>query len=93
MMNNVNDLLSTEKACQVCGGDGISRCDNPDHGFIESMQGEIGRLGCPVCGFDSNYKVHGETCETCNGDGVIPIYYTPKQFKEITGKNLSRRIG
>ena len=24
-------------------------CNNPDHGFIDAVGGEIGRLGCPGC--------------------------------------------
>ena len=57
--------------CPECNGDGIGRCDNPDHGFISAMPGEIGRLGCPVCGHDPDHKT-GEVCETCNGEGDVP---------------------
>jgi len=58
--------------CETCGGDGKETCNNPDHGFIEALGGEIGRLGCPVCGHDENYKVpNGGKCEDCNGTGKI----------------------
>ena len=57
--------------CPDCGGDGIETCTNPDHGFIGAMGGEIGRLGCPVCGHDPDHKVRGEKCGTCDGDGIV----------------------
>ena len=63
MMNKVT--------CPSCGGDGKETCHNPDHGFIGAMGWhEIGRLGCPVCGHDSNNKVpNGGKCELCVGNG------------------------
>lgn len=57
--------------CEMCKGDGISRCDNPDHGFISAVGREISRIGCPVCGHDEEYKVYGEECDACNGTGFI----------------------
>ena len=58
--------------CYACGGDGKETCDNPDHGFIEFVGGEIGRLGCPVCGHDPDHKVpNGGPCDICNGTGFI----------------------
>jgi hypothetical protein len=61
-----------EDVCPDCGGDGKETCNNPDHGFIGGIGGEISRLGCPVCGHDENYKVpNGGDCETCNGTGAI----------------------
>lgn len=58
--------------CPCCKGDGRETCTNPDHGFIEAMPGEIGRLGCPVCGHDPNHKVkNGGQCEVCNGTGKV----------------------
>jgi len=64
--------------CPFCKGDGIGRCGNPEHGFIEAMPGDIGRLGCPVCGHDDDYRVRSrytsngwETCEHCNGSGLV----------------------
>lgn len=60
-----------KEICEDCGGDGKDTCNNPDHGFIEAMPGEIGRLGCPVCGHDEDYKVpNGGDCEICNGTGI-----------------------
>jgi hypothetical protein len=60
------------ETCEDCGGDGRETCNNPDHGFIISMGGEIGRLGCPVCGHDPDFKVpNGGGCDTCNGTGHI----------------------
>ena len=57
------------KLCPFCGGDGIARCSNPDHGFINLMGGEMERLGCPVCGHDEEHKIKGKKCENCNGTG------------------------
>lgn len=68
--------------CPVCGGDGKERCDNPDHGFIEMMSGEVGRLVCPVCGHDPDYKVPGgNECWECGGSGNVTV----KQWEEYTG--------
>lgn len=69
--------------CPACGGDGKETCNNPDHGFISSVAGEIGRLGCPVCGHDENHKVRCwdkeegkykyHICTGCNGKGVLTL--------------------
>lgn len=66
--------------CPACGGDGKETCNNPDHGFIEAMPGEIGRLGCPVCGHDPNHKVNRgkNTCPECGGYGHV----SPEVFEE-----------
>ena len=69
------------KICPDCEGDGISRCNNPDHGFIEGMPGEVNRLGCPVCGHDPEYRVFGEKCETCQGKGTIPEDNIREEFE------------
>jgi hypothetical protein len=61
----------TQEPCKQCGGDGIETCDNPDHGFIDAVGGEIGRLGCPGCGHDPNHKMKGP-CPACKGTGVEP---------------------
>lgn len=57
--------------CPDCYGDGIERCNNPDHGFTNAVGGELGRLGCPVCGHDEQHRVFGSKCPTCNGTGVV----------------------
>ena len=33
------------------------KCDNPDHGFIEAMGGELRRLGCPCCGHNPGHII------------------------------------
>lgn len=58
--------------CSACGGDGIETCDNPDHGFISVMPGDIGRLGCPCCGHHPEHKMSGP-CPECNGTGIMVI--------------------
>ena len=57
--------------CEVCNGTGKEICDNPDHGFIVGVGGEIGRLGCPCCGHDEDHAIPNTTCEVCNGTGNI----------------------
>ena len=42
-------VKASDDPCESCGGDGVDTCSNPDHGFIEAVPGDIGRLGCPVC--------------------------------------------
>jgi hypothetical protein len=60
--------------CFCCGGDGKDTCTNPDHGFISAMPGDIGRLGCPVCGHDPYHKVpSGGDCECCKGKGFMEL--------------------
>ena len=66
-MSNKPDLIT----CPDCDGDGIETCNNPDHGFIEMVGGEMNRLGCPVCGHDPDHKVRDEACDTCNGTGQM----------------------
>lgn len=58
--------------CPTCGGDGIERCDNPDHGFIKlSGYSDIGRIGCPACGHDPQHRIMGCKCPDCNGSGLV----------------------
>ncbi len=68
-----------DTTCEYCGGDGIETCNNPDHGFINAVGGELQRLGCPVCGHDENHKVrywkdgkyeYGK-CDYCFGTGHV----------------------
>lgn len=59
--------------CPECGGTGTEICDNPDHGFISAVGGEIGRLGCPVCGRDELHRVPNSVCEICKGSGVAEM--------------------
>ena len=58
--------------CPTCEGDGIERCTNPDHGFIQALSfTDIGRLGCPCCGHDEKHRIMGCKCPDCNGTGII----------------------
>ena len=57
--------------CPECNGTGNEICDNPDHGFIAGIGGEIGRLGCPCCGHDDEHRIPGTKCGLCNGSGRI----------------------
>lgn len=65
--------------CPACGGDGKETCNNPDHGFIRAMPGDIGRMGCPVCGHDEDHKVYAYKdgkryqcdCDACGGGGLL----------------------
>lgn len=60
--------------CPCCGGDGKETCTNPDHGFIDFIGGETGRLGCPVCGHHPEHKVRsGGLCDTCEGSGKVTV--------------------
>lgn len=70
--------------CPVCGGDGKETCDNPDHGFIGAIGGEIRRLGCPVCGHDENFKVPGGgDCFECNGVGKVSAGQAAEYLESI----------
>lgn len=58
--------------CPLCGGDGKETCNNPDHGFINAIGGELQRLGCPVCGHSETHKVkNGGVCDLCEGLGEV----------------------
>lgn len=60
--------------CLDCGGDGRETCNNPDHGFIDGVGGEIGRLGCPGCGYDVKRKIPGGgDCLPCRGTGKMTV--------------------
>lgn len=88
----VQDMVITDEdfeiyyRCPACGGDGKETCNNPDHGFIEAMPGETGRLGCPVCGHDPKHKVNRgkNTCPECGGHGhVLPAFF--EEYGRETG--------
>jgi len=57
--------------CELCSGTGREICDNPEHGFIVAVGGEINRLGCPCCGHDENHAIPNTVCEMCNGTGIF----------------------
>src|ERR1035437_3171214 len=78
----------TEEVCPDCGGDGIMTCNNPDHGFIDGVGGELGRLGCPGCGHDPNHKMRNTPCETCKGIGRIKLPSRPAPESMKTWKYL-----
>ena len=48
--------------CENCNDLGYEICSNPDHKLIDAVGGEIGRLGCPVCGHDPFYRIMSEPC-------------------------------
>lgn len=69
--------------CLTCEGDGIERCDNPDHGFIQEMTfNDMGRLGCPCCGHDEKHRITGSKCPDCNGTGIIEGAKNTEQANE-----------
>lgn len=35
----------------------VEVCSNSDHGFIDAVGGEVGRLGCPCCGHDEDHII------------------------------------
>ncbi len=55
--------------CLECNGTGNEICDNPDHGFIEAIGHEIGRLGCPLCGHDEEHRIPNTICHKCGASG------------------------
>lgn len=57
--------------CEECMGTGYEICNNPDHGFISSMPGDIGRLGCPACGHDEQHRIMSSKCPICKGSGMV----------------------
>lgn len=85
-LQDTPSLPKQEVVCPACGGDGKETCNNPDHGFIEAMPGETGRLGCPVCGHDPNHKVNRgrNTCLECGGHGHVSEEVA-EEFARLTG--------
>ena len=61
------DKQKAIKPCPICKGTGYEICDNPDHGFIDTVDGEIRRLGCPCCGHDEQHRILSSPCSTCGG--------------------------
>jgi hypothetical protein len=68
--------------CPACGGDGIERCNNPDHGLINSLSfHDVGRIGCPCCGHDPYYRIGKHIdgrkvfnyCPECEGSGKVTL--------------------
>ena len=44
--------------CKTCGGDGIERCDNPDHGLLDALSFRgANESACPCCGHDEQYRM------------------------------------
>lgn len=44
--------------CTSCGGDGIERCDNPDHGLLNSLSFRgANESACPCCIHDEQYRM------------------------------------
>lgn len=66
MIREANPELREE--CANCDGHGKEICTNPDHGFINAVGGDIGRIGCPACGHDE-YCRTTEDCFKCDGTG------------------------
>lgn len=59
------------KSCEECNGTGNEICDNPDHGFIDSIPGDFGRIGCPLCGHDELHRIPNTVCGNCDGLGYL----------------------
>jgi len=63
--------IPENERCLECHGTGMEICDNPDHGFIQAMPRDIGRIGCPLCGHDDLHRIYNSICATCKGTGRI----------------------
>lgn len=62
--------------CPVCHGDGIKRCDNPDHGLLTALTFRgTDQEPCPVCGHDKLHRIKNGNvwvkCQYCEGTGII----------------------
>jgi len=72
------------QVCPLCHGDGLERCDNPDHGLLEALTGtkssDIGRIGCPGCGHDPQHRTK-DKCPACAGTGVVAVPETKPERK------------
>jgi len=63
--------------CDSCNGDGIERCDNPDHGIVHFAGSHAGHhRGCPCCGNDEKHRMRSwkngkwewNVCPDCHGE-------------------------
>jgi len=68
------NLLPTEKVCPECGGGGREYIDSCHDCEIDKSE----------CG--DHTMCSGNICDNCI-DGIIQIYYTPEDYKRITGKD------
>ena len=59
-------------------------CPNCTDGKIYTICKECGGRGCKDCQEVGEWL---EDCKTCKGTGKIPIYETPEQYKNRTGKD------
>jgi len=60
-----------ENKCETCDGDGIERCTNPDHGFLNALSFRgANESACPCCGHNDEYKILGCKCPDCDGTGI-----------------------
>lgn len=58
-----------EDECKWCGGDGIERCDNPDHGLLSAISFRgANESACPCCGHDDQYRMGRHKR---NGNGLL----------------------
>ena len=78
------EVKDAENKCATCGGDGIERCTNPDHGFIYALVfTDMGRIGCPLCGHDEKHRIPNSKCPDCGGTGKTPLAGSVEAGPEI----------
>ena len=63
--------MDEKEICIVCDGDKIERCNNPDHGFLNTFCIGANESACPCCGHDPYHRVFGGRCEFCDDDGFV----------------------
>jgi predicted RNA-binding Zn-ribbon protein involved in translation (DUF1610 family) len=57
-IETVPNVSQTGAECKSCGGDGIERCDNPDHGLLNAISFRgANESACPCCGHDEFYRM------------------------------------
>jgi hypothetical protein len=80
--------------CTSCFGDGIERCDNPDHGLLNALSFRgSNESACPCCGHDEHYRMRSwdhecgkykwNKCPDCDGSGEVKA----KTFSEVFNSN------